>query len=261
MATHAAKQILLIDDDPAILMTVGDRLALEGYGVAKAASAREGLDAIARTPPDLIILDISMPGVSGLAMLKDLTDANGALRYPVLVLTARANMEEFFAQTNVDGFVAKASDPNQLLREVKRVLAKHGTRADGAPQPPAAERDGASALILVVEDDPQKLRRIEDAFSEAGYLVLGVRDPRTVVEVALQRHPDLLLVKVILPHMNGTVVAGTLAELPNLARIPLILYDDTGLHQQDSAHRNVKAFVTSSSPALLLRQATALLKA
>jgi len=260
MATHAAKQILLIDDDPAILMTVGDRLALEGYGVVKAASAREGLDAVARTPPDLIILDISMPGTSGLAMLKDLTDANGTLRYPVLVLTARANMEEFFAQTNVDGFVAKASDPNQLLREVRRVLAKRETKANEASRPPAAVREASSALVIVVEDDPQTLRRIEDAFADAGYLVLGVRDPRTVVEAALQRRPDLLLVKMILPHMNGSVIATTLAELPNLARTPLILYDDTGLHQHDLTHRNVKAFVTSSSPQLLLRQAAAVLR-
>jgi DNA-binding response OmpR family regulator len=256
MAADPAKRILLIDDDPAILTTVGDRLAFEGYEVVKAASVREGLDNVGRAAPDLIILDVSMPGTSGLALLKDITQPDGSLRYPVLVLTARANMEEFFAQTNVDGFVAKASDPNHLLREIKRIIAKRQSESRPAPRSP-----GSAPLILVVEDEPQARRRIEEALAEAGFGVEGLGDPRRVVETALQRRPALMLVKVILPHMNGTVVASTLAELPNLARIPIILYDDTGIHHSDSLHRNVKAFATSNAPQTLLRQVAAVLKA
>ena len=255
MAESAEKTILLIDDDPAILMTVGDRLEFEGYRVIKAASAQQGLAALAQTPPDLILLDISMPGTSGLAMLKDLAGEDGKLKYPVLVLTARANMEEFFAQTAVDGFVAKASDPNHLLREVKRVLDQHARSAPPAPPPLRG-----SGRIMLVEDDPGVRNALRETLEEAGFETVCVADPHAAIEYVVGMKPDLMLIKLIMPRMNGSVIASTLADMQAYNQIPIILYDETGVHKWELRHRNVKQFISGNSPQMLLRSVCALLR-
>ena len=127
----APKKILFVDDDPAILQTVGDRLQFEGFVVTKATSGEQALTLLKKMTPDLIILDISMPGMGGIKFLRAISDEQGRPRHSVLVFTARSNMEEFFSTVNVDGFVAKSDDPDKLLREIARI-----THSSPAAPPP-----------------------------------------------------------------------------------------------------------------------------
>jgi DNA-binding NtrC family response regulator len=126
-------KILLIDDDPAVLLTVGDRLRLEGYDVIKAASGDQALILLRTDTPDLILLDVTMPGMTGLAFLKKISAPDGRPRHPVLVFTARSNMEPFFANTAVEGFLAKTADPQRLIEEIRRILAKTRVESGAAP--------------------------------------------------------------------------------------------------------------------------------
>jgi DNA-binding response OmpR family regulator len=121
--TQPAK-ILLIDDDPAVLLTVGDRLRLEGYEVIKAAGGDQALNMLRTDTPDLIVLDITMPGMTGLAFMKRISMPDGRPRYPILVFTARSNMEPFFADMAVEGFLAKTAEPQRLIDEIRRILAR-----------------------------------------------------------------------------------------------------------------------------------------
>lgn len=141
-------RILLIDDDPAVLLTVGDRLRLEGYEVAKAASGDQALIVLRSDPPDLIVLDITMPGMTGLAFLKRISMPDGRPRYPVLVFTARSNMEPFFTDIPVEGFLAKTADPQRLVDEIRLILdrTRIRTAATGLSRPdPASPSRGAGA--------------------------------------------------------------------------------------------------------------------
>lgn len=121
--TQPAK-ILLIDDDPAVLLTVGDRLRLEGYEVIKAAGGDQALNMLRTDTPDLIVLDITMPGMTGLAFMKRISMPDGRPRYPILVFTARSNMEPFFSDMAVEGFLAKTAEPQRLMDEIRRILAR-----------------------------------------------------------------------------------------------------------------------------------------
>jgi len=115
MQDREKRKILLIDDDTSLLVTLRDFLLFEGYEVATADSGEQGLKRLETFLPDLIVLDMSMPGMGGIGFLQRITRSDGAPRYPVLVLTARASMAEFFANVSVDGFIAKPCDPEDLL--------------------------------------------------------------------------------------------------------------------------------------------------
>jgi two-component system response regulator GlrR len=118
--------ILLVDDDINIRMMLGDFLKAAGYEVTCAESGDCALQCLAKRLPDLIILDMGMPKMSGTTFLERITDAFGRTQAPVLVLTARGDMAEFFADKRIGGFLTKPADPDELLAEVQRILFVEG---------------------------------------------------------------------------------------------------------------------------------------
>lgn len=249
----APDRILFVDDDPAVLLTVGDQLRFEGYEVVTAETGDQALQILRTTTPDLIILDISMPGMTGLAFLKKISGDDGRPRYPVLVFTARANMEHFFTETAVEGFLAKTSDPASLMAEVKRILLKHKK----------ASREGGDTHrrphLMIIEDEPRLSMRLHSFFAAAGYDTTILHDSSTLIETLQARAPDVILLKEILPGMSGSSLAASLASFTNASGISVILYDTSGLHRPDAKFANVDRFVSSSTPPDLLKAVTAVL--
>lgn len=222
------EQILFIDDDKHLTRTMRDFLQHEGFSVATALSAEEGLKTLASFIPDLIVLDISMPGMGGIGFLKKICDEEGNARYPVLVLTARAAMQEFFETVSVDGFLPKPCSELELIRKIRSILDAHQ----------ALEHRGHT--LLLGEDDPRVLPTYEQCFSAAGYDVISVNSGTDIVEQAMTLKPDVILLKEIMPHMNGSAVSRLIKSIPQTNKIPLIIYDDTrkntvaGGHQADA---------------------------
>lgn len=249
--TEQAK-ILLVDDDPALLMTVGDQLRMEGHAVTPAASGEEALQILRSFAPDLIILDISMPGMSGLAFLKKISGPDAQPRYPILVFTARANMERFFSETAVDSFLAKTSDPNRLVEEVRRILLNRKAKTVRA-QPEPQHR----CRVLIVENEPRLNARLASCFSAAGYATVALLNPSEIMETIHASRPDVILLKEILPGMKGSSIAANLTAFTDASGISIILYDHTGIHRADTRFPNVARFVTSNAPPDLLKAVAA----
>lgn len=243
-------RILLVDDDPAVLLTVGDRLRLEGYEVTKAASGDQALSVLRTETPDLIILDITMPGMTGLAFLKKISMPDGHPRYPVLVFTARSNMEPFFSETAVDGFIAKTADPQRLVDEVRRILLK--TRKGAA-----ASLSGRRRLLLV-EDDQRISAQLTGFFTAVGFETATVTDGEQMLAAVEAQRPEIVLLKGILPRQNGAAAAAALARLPSGRGIHVVLYDDSGIHKPEDRIPNVNRLVASRAPADLLKAIAAL---
>lgn len=247
------KKILLIDDDTNLLITLSDFLAFEDYDVTTADSGEEGLKKLKSLHPDLIILDMSMPGMGGIGFLKEISLANGKPRYPVLVLTARANMAEFFANVSVDGFIAKPCDPNDLLMEVGRIIF---LRSGGDDDKVEGKNRNVKKTVLIAEDDGGVRTRLVDVFSGAGYIVDSVAKGPEVLEKAIVQQPDVIVMKLVLSRMNGDAVAQMLKEMPNTSSIPIVLYDNSSSAAGESkftqAGTGIKQFVRSDDSKSLL---------
>ena len=212
-------RILLIDDDRSLLITLEDFLRFEGYDVVTAESAEVGLERLEDMHPDLIVLDMSMPGMGGMGFLERITEG-GKPKYPVLVLTARAQMAEFFGNVQVDGFVAKPCDPSDLLMEISRIVFL--TRGL-VPEDSASGGMNRQKVLLGDEDEVRRGPLVE-ALTGNGYLVRVVTKGAEVLEKAILEHPDAIVLSAVLARGEACAVPGMLRDMPNTARIPIVIY-------------------------------------
>ncbi len=249
------KQILLIDDEPSLQLTVGDQLRMEGYEVIGATSGDKALQILHHTAPDLIILDISMPGMSGLALLNKLSNPNEKSRFPILIFTARANMEPFFSTLNIEGFLSKTSDPSLLLSEVKRILVK--TQKQITEKPPHIP--DKKKLIIILDDDPILSKRLETFFMASGYNANAILDSHLLLLKIMEQRPAIILIKAILNGITGNTIAASLADFPHARGIPVILFDGSGIYHQGDNFLNVDRIVPSNAPADLMQTVTAII--
>ncbi len=124
MPQQRKQHILVVDDDPAVTSVLRRGLAYEGFAVGVASSGEQGLNSAREEPPDLVILDIMMPGLDGLEVLRRLRAADEQL--PVLMLTAKdaAQDEVMGLQLGADDYVVKPFTFEVLLARVKALLRR-----------------------------------------------------------------------------------------------------------------------------------------
>jgi excisionase family DNA binding protein len=116
--------ILLVDDDERVRELVRVNLEFEGYSVREAGSADEGLAAVEDAPPDLILLDVMMPGVDGWEMLRRVQERHGAGAIPVVMFSGQVDADTVGEATarGARGFVGKPFDLQQLIDQTKQIV-------------------------------------------------------------------------------------------------------------------------------------------
>lgn len=119
-----SKVILLIDDDIDLQQLTKIALKSRGYVVETANNGLEGLVKLETLKPDLIVLDMNMPKLGGLGFYQKICNGQDRPPYPVLVLTARTNLEQLLMQMNIDGFMGKPFEIDELLSKVEAILEK-----------------------------------------------------------------------------------------------------------------------------------------
>lgn len=124
------KIILHIEDDARVAAAVACVLRDAGHHVITAYSAEEGLRKASKVRPDMLVLDIGMPGMSGLTVLNQLR-SGGEKTFPILIFTALPGVVDDAARASVDGLLVKPADGDTIVAEVERILKLH------APQPGA----------------------------------------------------------------------------------------------------------------------------
>jgi DNA-binding NtrC family response regulator len=168
-------KILIVDDDPDIVMMLEDRLQASGYETVVATEGQQALDQIVHEPPQLILLDLTLPKVSGLDVLKRLSQMKPSDNIPVIVMTAHASIEaavEAMKEGAYD-FLTKPLDGDHLLIVIRKALERDALRRQVAYL--RSEVDGRYASI--VGNSPSVRYVVEAAQraakSDASVLLLG----------------------------------------------------------------------------------------
>lgn len=115
------KKILLVDDEDSIHLIYSEELEDEGYEVHSALSGEEGLEKLKTISPDLVILDINMPGMNGIDVLRQMKENSPDL--PVILCSAYPEFKQDFASWASDDYIVKSSNLDELKAAVKRHLS------------------------------------------------------------------------------------------------------------------------------------------
>ena len=248
MTDNTRNLILVVDDDVDLLAAIRECLEFDGYEVATALNGEEGLKKLEEISPHLIILDMNMPGMGGFPFLREMGASERLSGIPVLVFTARANLEEFFEGVNVAGFMSKPCEPDALLREVKRIIAER--RGSVAAPRPAASVSGKR--LLLAEEDGGRREALLQSFSAAGYEVTAVSRGTNVLEKIVLEKPDVIVMRLIMEGMNGDAVTLVMDSIPEVGKTPVVLYEDSGAIPRERATQvrkktaGLRKFVKSS---------------
>ena len=141
-----AKHILLVDDDALMRRSLAFNLEQAGFRASPAANAEDALSLARQTPPDLVLLDIGLPGMDGLDAIKRFKEQ---FHVPVIFVTARRrNLDEVLGlELGADDYITKPFDVDVLIAHIKAVLRRQESASD-SPQPASPLTIGDLTLDL-----------------------------------------------------------------------------------------------------------------
>jgi CheY-like chemotaxis protein len=202
--------VLIVDDDPDIVEGIIAVLETRDYRLASAGDGIACMERIQEEPPDLLILDMMMPRMDGFAVIRELRGDPKYAGLPVIILTTviedaayrRYELETGLAM-DVQAYIEKPAPPDELLR--------HVTAAVELP------------YVIVADDDPDIVAGITTVLESKPYQVSSASDGQTCVELVRKRKPDLLILDLLMPRMDGFAVIRELRSEPQLADLPIII--------------------------------------
>jgi DNA-binding response OmpR family regulator len=200
----SGKTVLVIDDDPDILNMLKFYLKNEGFHVETARDGLTGLQMARKIHPDIITLDVMMPGVDGWTVLKQLREDPELKHVPVTMLTT-LDEEGLGIALGADDYLFKPIDLEMLTQKIKYWVNRQ-------PQAP----------ILIVSDDPSQRKTMRDALQHQGYVVSEAQASDTALQTARQTIPSIIVLDLMCPSVQPIELIIALHDDDKLNSIPLI---------------------------------------
>jgi signal transduction histidine kinase/DNA-binding response OmpR family regulator len=178
--------VLVIDDDPAVRELMKRFLGKEGFRVVPAASGEEGLRLAKALRPDVITLDVMMPGMDGWSVLHAIKTDPATEDIPVIMLTIVDDKNLSFALGAAE-YMTKPIDWERLTSLLKKY----------------SREDEAGCTVLVVEDDDATREMLRRMLEKEGWAVEAAENGRDGLERVAACRPDLILLDLMMPEMDG----------------------------------------------------------
>ncbi|HWE27818.1 MAG TPA: response regulator, partial [Polyangia bacterium] len=210
--SSSARSILVVDDDRYTTYILKGMLVAAGYRVYLAHDGDAALGMAREKKPDLVTVDLRMPGVDGLAVVEILKHDPDTRKMPIVVLSVSDDRDRA-AAVGADAFLQKPVDAEPLLETIARLLA---------------ERGKSRQKILLVDDDPGIRMICRDVLEGQGYLVREAPDGEGAQKEARRFRPDLVLVDVMMPGMDGFTLAQKLRGDRETSLTPIIFLSARG---------------------------------
>ena len=213
----SAPTVLVVDDDRGTRELIARGLGKEGFSVLTAATGEEALRLAREQRPDAISLDLLMPGMDGWAVLRLLKADPLTATIPVVIVSMLDDRDIGFALGAAD-YVTKPVDRDQLLGVLRRL------RDGSGPRP-----------ILVVEDDAASREVIRRALERDGWLIQEASNGRAALEAVSRQAPDVILLDLMMPEMDGFDFVAHLRRTDAGRRIPVVVVTAKELTAEDRA--------------------------
>ena len=214
--------ILVVDDEEDFTGMLKDIFSLRGYNVLTAHNGEEALEVVKQKSPNLIILDISMPKMGGIAFYDKVSLPNGSPMYPIIVCTANESYRDLFMDLGVDAFITKPFDVESFLETVEDVIKKRDPK--NLRKKAAVEEKKPQRKIMIVEDDAKVRESLAVLFLNAGYYVSTANDGDEAILRIFPEMPHLVLIKQGMPGCPEFVIDTNLKQTPYTRRVDIIVY-------------------------------------
>ncbi len=222
-ASHAHPVALVIEDNDRAAELIRLQLEPEGFEIVRAVRGSEVFERLAERLPTVIILDILLPDMDGWDLLAQVKQSGSpAAQIPVVIVSIVADSQK--------GFSLGAS----------AVLQKPVSRDDllGALTGLGARGMNHFLRVLVVDDDPKAVELLSAYLAEPGYTVLRAHGGSEGIAMAQRERPDLLVLDLMMPEVNGFDVVEVLKSDPGTASIPIVMVTAKTLTEEDRALLN-----------------------
>jgi PAS domain S-box-containing protein len=215
---------LVIEDDVKSADLIRVQLEAEGFRVRHAASAEIALALAAQHPPSLITLDIMLPNMDGWEFLSRLKQMPALSQIPVVIISIVADPSKGFA-LGAAAVMQKPISREELYESLKTLGL-------------LPLSDGGVLKVLVVDDEPKAVELIAVRLMGLASTVLRAPGGREAIELARRELPDLIILDLMMPEVNGFDVVAALHESPDTARIPILVVTAKKVTAQDRSRLN-----------------------
>jgi signal transduction histidine kinase/DNA-binding response OmpR family regulator len=205
--------VLAIDDDPDVILLLKENLADAGYRVVGASNGADGLKLARELQPSAITLDIIMPEIDGWQVLHGLKVDPATRDIPVLLLTV-VDQKDLGYRLGAADYLMKPFDRDDLIAALQRV-APHCRR------------------LLVVDDDPNVADLVRQSLEDEPYRIDVAEDGLAALEAIATQRPDVILLDLLMPRMDGFEVIASLQKDPERRDIPVIVLTAKTLTRQE----------------------------
>jgi signal transduction histidine kinase/DNA-binding response OmpR family regulator len=212
--------VLIIDDDATARELIAEHLKAESFSVATAAGGLEGLKLAKELRPIAITLDVMMPDLDGWSVLAALRQDPELAEIPVIMVTI-LDEQRRAASLGAAGYLTKPIDRERLRRLVGRFRA-----------PARATR------VLLVEDDADQRERVRGWLEGQQWVVQEAADGREALERLQADKPDIILLDLMMPEMDGFAVVAALQKEPRWRDIPVVVITARDLDAKDRERLN-----------------------
>jgi CheY-like chemotaxis protein/nitrogen-specific signal transduction histidine kinase len=209
--------VLVIDDDRDACELLARALTREGFRVVTAATGDEGVQAAREHKPDAITLDVLMPGMDGWAVLKTLKSDPEVARIPV-VMISMVDERDMGRALGAADYLPKPIDRERLSAVLRRFRGPH------TPCP-----------AVVIEDDPASREVLRRTLEQDGWRVCEATNGREGLELLADGTPDLILLDLMMPEMDGFEFVDALRANEAWAGIPVVVVTARDLSSQERA--------------------------
>lgn len=221
---------------------LSDKLIREGYDVVSAEDGKAGIQKVKGEKPDLVLLDIIMPKMSGIEVL-EIMHADKALSIiPVIIISNSGQQVEInrARALGAKDYLVKAEfDPQEVIDKVSALLGSSKNRATERARGDLGARardDGPS--VLVVEDDQFLRDLIVKKLEEEGFKTAQAVDGEEGLRLIRENKPDIILLDLILPGIDGFEVLKQTKGDPAISGIPIVILSNLG--QKDDVDRGME---------------------
>jgi two-component system cell cycle response regulator len=236
MGKEATAKVLIVDDEPIMVNLMIAALSEEGYQVATAVNGALALAQVEAFKPDVVLLDVVMPELNGFQVTERLKADPATAGIPIILVTGLGSIEDRVKglEAGADDFLSKPFNLDELLVRVrslarlKELQDKLAKKEAECPEGRRRQPRRRQPLLLVVEDDKRIVRICENVLSAGGYQIIGAGDAEAAIRFMAQETPDLIILDLMLPGMDGLEFLAKLKGEPSHSDVPVIILSALG---------------------------------